>query len=122
MGGHRSSGVFSYSDLTSYCCDISSRTENVEDDALLRKLIQGLGPEGLGLVVVKDVPGMLDLQQKLLPLAREITLLDERDRKLVLKDMLAAHQALKARLGKVVSTLTVAALMHTMLKSQPAQW
>eukprot|EP00478_Filoreta_tenera_P000582 GABV01000587.1.p1 GENE.GABV01000587.1~~GABV01000587.1.p1 ORF type:complete len:411 (+),score=177.70 GABV01000587.1:28-1233(+) len=40
-------------------------------DNLLESIKEGFGPDGLGLVIVKNVPGFVDAKQKLLPLAHK---------------------------------------------------
>ncbi|KAF8065610.1 Lrrc47 [Scenedesmus sp. PABB004] len=50
----------------------------VDPDAdLTRELVEGFGPDGLGILTVSGVPGFAELRQRLLPLAAEFAALPE---------------------------------------------
>lgn len=66
--------------------DLSSFSEDIERyRSITKRIMENLGPSGPGLIAIKSVPGASHLRQSLLPLARELALLNNDDRKRVLK-------------------------------------
>lgn len=54
--------------------------ELVSDTNLSRKIEEGFGPDGLGIITVANVPGYLEKRQALLPLSRRLALLSEQEK------------------------------------------
>lgn len=55
-------------------------------EAISRAIMEALGPTGPGLLAVTDVPNAAHLRRTLLPLARDLAILSNDDRKRILKD------------------------------------
>lgn len=55
-------------------------------EAISRAIMEALGPTGPGLLAITDVPNAAHLRRTLLPLARDLALLNNDDRKRILKE------------------------------------
>ncbi|KAK2987150.1 hypothetical protein RJ640_019710 [Escallonia rubra] len=76
-----------YSDLMLLSSSFSLEPEEMERmQSVTRKIMENLGPTGPGLIAVTGVPGGSTLRQYLLPLARKLALLNNEDRKRLLKE------------------------------------
>nr|XP_043621290.1 uncharacterized protein LOC122593018 [Erigeron canadensis] len=65
----------------------SPSSENMEYlESVMYKIMKNLGPSGPGLLAINGVPNASELRQILLPMARKLALLNNEDRKRVLKD------------------------------------
>lgn len=60
--------------------------ESIEaNDSIINSVMENLGPQGPGLLAVTGVPEASNLRRTLLPLARKLALLNNEDRKRLLK-------------------------------------
>ncbi|GAB2298234.1 hypothetical protein Dimus_032305 [Dionaea muscipula] len=81
-----------YSDLVSLSSDAKSTSSSVSRDeierlgAVSKSVVENLGPSGPGLIAVTGVPKASELRKSLLPLARDLALLDHDVRKRILKE------------------------------------
>ncbi|KAK9055754.1 hypothetical protein SSX86_026839 [Deinandra increscens subsp. villosa] len=79
-----------YSDLmalSSSVHQLPTAYENVEYlESVMSTIMKNLGPSGPGLLAITGVPNASDLRRTLLPMARKLALLNNEDRKRVLKD------------------------------------
>lgn len=78
-----------YSDLLQLSSEKSLSDEFIEETQRLksatRSVMKNLGPEGPGLLAITGVPEASNLRRTLLPLARKLALLNNEDRKRLLK-------------------------------------
>ncbi|PIA31659.1 hypothetical protein AQUCO_04900158v1 [Aquilegia coerulea] len=63
-----------------------SKEEKERLESITRTIMETLGPTGLGLLTITGVPKASDLRQTLLPLARKLALLNNEDRRRILKE------------------------------------
>lgn len=79
-----------YSDLILLSSSVSSVPTSGEEmgrlESMKRDILEALGPAGPGLLTVTGVPNASVLRLALLPLARKLALLTDRDRKPILKE------------------------------------
>ncbi|KAH0738507.1 hypothetical protein KY290_037212 [Solanum tuberosum] len=79
-----------YSDLLQLSSDKSLSDEFIEEiqrlESVTRSVMENLGPEGPGLLAITGVPEASNLRRTLLPLARKLALLNNDDRKRLLKE------------------------------------
>ncbi|XP_004247194.1 uncharacterized protein [Solanum lycopersicum] len=79
-----------YSDLLQLSSEKSLSDEFIEETQRLksatRSVMKNLGPEGPGLLAITGVPEASNLRRTLLPLARKLALLNNEDRKRLLKE------------------------------------
>ncbi|KAM3355860.1 hypothetical protein P3S68_022574 [Capsicum galapagoense] len=72
-----------YSDLLQLCSDKCIETN---DSSITKSVMENLGPEGPGLLAITGVPEASNLRRNLLPLARNLALLNNDRRKRLLKE------------------------------------
>ncbi|PWA49844.1 2-oxoglutarate (2OG) and Fe(II)-dependent oxygenase superfamily protein [Artemisia annua] len=76
-----------YSDLIALSSSAPQASKNTEYlQSVMNTIIKNLGPSGPGLLAVTGFPDASDLRRTLLPMARKLALLNNDDRKCVLKD------------------------------------
>ncbi|KAI7750260.1 hypothetical protein M8C21_015969 [Ambrosia artemisiifolia] len=77
-----------YSDLITLSSSLHHTSdENIEYmETVMSTIMKNLGPSGPGLLAVTGVPNASDLRRTLLPMARKLALLNNDDRKRLLKD------------------------------------
>ncbi|KAK6141464.1 hypothetical protein DH2020_024785 [Rehmannia glutinosa] len=95
-----------YSDLVTLMSDQNPATvEEIERLELISKAImQNLGRDGPGLLSINGVPKARTLRQTLLPLARKLALLNNDDRKRILKDHNLGSDVPLKNLDRIVSS------------------
>ncbi|KAL3644904.1 hypothetical protein CASFOL_010084 [Castilleja foliolosa] len=98
-----------YSDLVTLLSDQKPATieETERLESVSKSILQNLGRDGPGLLSVNGVPKAPTLAQTLLPLAQKLALLNNNDRKRILKDHnLGSDVALK-NLDRIVSSFAM---------------
>ncbi|KAK6141364.1 hypothetical protein DH2020_024914 [Rehmannia glutinosa] len=95
-----------YSDLVTLMSDQNPATvEEIERLELISKaILQNLGRDGPGLLSINGVPKARTLPQTLLPLARKLALLNNDDRKRILKDHNLGSDVPLKNLDRIVSS------------------
>ncbi|XP_006838976.2 uncharacterized protein LOC18429630 [Amborella trichopoda] len=63
-----------------------AREESERLDAVFKTVMETLGPEGPGLIAITGVPNAGAMRRRLLPLARKLALLNNKDRHCILKE------------------------------------
>ncbi|GAB4830417.1 hypothetical protein Ancab_020053 [Ancistrocladus abbreviatus] len=113
-----------YSDLLSLSSDdfllslsSSSRAESERLEALTTAIIENLGPNGPGLLAITGVPNASNLRSILLPLARDLALLDNDDRKRILKEHSLGSDVPLKNLDRRVSSFAMQLKYHQNLDS-----
>ncbi|GMH25796.1 hypothetical protein Nepgr_027639 [Nepenthes gracilis] len=103
-----------YSDLISLSSGVNtlsspsvSRDEIERLDAITSGIMENLGPTGPGLIVVTGVPDSLNLRKSLLPLARDLALLNNEDRKRILQEHRLGSDVPLKNLDRCVSSFAM---------------
>ncbi|KAK6940777.1 hypothetical protein RJ641_030308 [Dillenia turbinata] len=100
-----------YSDLillSSSNTESSVVAEEVERlNSVLTSIMEALGPSGTGLLIITGAPNTSQLRQNLLPLARSLALLNNGDRKQILKDHGLGSDVPLKNLDRIVSSFAM---------------
>ncbi|KAK9281073.1 hypothetical protein L1049_003966 [Liquidambar formosana] len=100
-----------YSDLMSLSSDRLSSSSSSEElerlESISRTITETLGPSGPGLLSITGVPNISNLRHYLLPLARKLALLNNDDRKRVLKEHSLGSDVPLKNLNRSVSSFAM---------------
>ncbi|VFQ83777.1 unnamed protein product [Cuscuta campestris] len=95
-----------YSDLLLFTANevVESADESQRMESVGRMVVETLGPNGPGLLAVTEVPGAATFRRNLLPLSRKLALLNNEDRKKLLKEHELGSDVPLKNLERVVSS------------------